>query len=152
MGKHIYIASIRNCGREELARRYAKKKGNANIVCLSSLEPLSWAEPYEKADIDDNTVFVWDSMERTVKDFIWKYKKFVRRHPKNDIILLSTCRQQRFPKKIQELLKFYHFEYYYFPEPTMFPAKDREWLLEHMLKDIFNPPDFSTITKQLVIH
>ena len=137
MGKHIYIASIRNCGREELTRRYAKEKGNSNIVCINSGEtPLKWAESYEKAKIDENTIFVWNSLEQTHKDFSWQFKKIVQRYPKNDFIVLSSCRQQRFSKKIQDLLKFYHFEYYYFPDPVTFPAKDRDWLIQHMLKNI----------------
>lgn len=150
MGKHIYISSVRNCGREELTRRYAKGKGNANIVCINSAK-LKWAESYEKAKIDENTIFVWDSLERTHKDFIWKFKKLVQRYPKNDFIVLSSCRQQRFSKKVQDLLKSYHFEYCYFPDPLIFPARDKEWLINCMLKNIFNPPDFSTITNQLII-
>lgn len=152
MGKHIYITSVRNCGREELVRRYTKGKDNSNIVCITNEEfPLNWAEPYKKAKINENTIFVWNNLERTHKDFIWKFKKFIQRYPKNDFIVLSSCKQQRFSKEIQDVLKFYHFEYYYFPNPTLFPAKDRNWLLEHMLKDIFDPPDLSTITNQLVI-
>ena len=70
---------------------------------------------------------------------------------KNDFILLSSCKQQRFSKKIQDLLEFYHFEYYYFPDPVTFSAKDRNWLINHLLKDIFEPPDFSTITEQITL-
>lgn len=152
MGKHIYIASVRNCGREELARRYVKEKGNANAVCMmSSGVQIPWTESYDKAKIDDNTVFIWDSLERTQKDFVWRYKKFVHKYPKNDIIILSSCNQQRFSKEIQSLLKFYHFEYCYFPDPAIFPAKDKEWLINCMLKNIFNPPDFSKITDEIII-
>ena len=151
MGKHIYISSMRNCGREELTRRYAKRKGNANIVCINSAE-LKWAESYEKAKIDENTIFVWDSLERTYKNFIWKFKKIIQRYPKNDFIILSSCKQQLFPKKIQMLLKLYHFEYCYFPESLTSTEKDKEWLIKHMLKYIFNPPDITKIKKRIIIH
>lgn len=152
MGKHIYIASVRNCGREELARRYIKEKGNANAVCLmSSGVQIPWTESCDKAKIDDNTVFIWDSLERTQKDFVWKYKKFVHNYPKNDIIILSSCNQQRFSKEIQQLLKFHHFEYYYFPDPTTFPERNRQWLIDSMIKNIFDPPKFTNIKRAIIM-
>lgn len=152
MGKHIYIAGVRNCGREELARRYVREKGNANIVCLTSQDyPTSWAEPLDKAKIDDNTVFVWDSLERTQKNFIPRFKKFVHAYPKNDIIILSLCDQQRFPKEIQQVLKFHHFEYYYFPDPTTFPERNRQWLIDSMIKNIFDPPKFTNIKRAIIL-
>ena len=124
----------------------------ANNICINSAElPLKWAESYEKAKIDENTIFVWNSLERSHKDFIWKFKKFIQRYSKNDFILLSSCKQQRFSKKIQDLLEFHHFEYYYFPDPVTFSTKDRNWLINHLLKDIFEPPDFSTITDQITL-
>ena len=154
MAKRIYITSVKNGGREELAKRYAKRKG-ANLVCLTNQFYLSpWAESMKDAKIDENTVFVWDNLEHTQKSFISKFKKFIKMYPKNDIIILSLYRQQHFSQEIQNLLKSQQFEYYYFPDPIVFPMKkkDKEWLMNDFEKDIFNPPDISNIKEQVIFN